>query len=436
MAMHTPLEDTRADTLEDTVAETRADTPADTLADTQEGPRAEPADGRERRRAALIRGLIGVGIAALLLRLVVIRSSIGSNDMLTWESFAKEIVRTSVGTLYDHNPEFNHPPLMGLFASLAYRLSRSVGVPFEWLFKAPMVLADLGAACLIHRSWKPRGELYAAVAFAAFCANPVSILISAYHGNTDSLCASLMLLAAVLMDMRRLFAAGLALAASINVKLVPVLLIVPLLAQAGSWRQALKYLLGLALGVIPFAPYLIWHWIGFYQHALAYRSYPNVWGIGLLGSRLAGTPHVSRLGRNLVQLWLTYGTAVVLAWPLLLAALRRLGWRGFGAREIAACSLVGFLVLTPGWGIQYVVYPVALLFAVSLEGAVWYTLVAGAYAGVSYASVWTGKRPYFSDFGYGETATATLLGSLAWIITARILFELLRLRRRPPGLAP
>ncbi len=381
----------------------------------------------ERFRALGAKLLLAVGALALCARVPLVLTSIGSNDMPTWQSFGSQIAATSVGHLYDTHPLFNHPPLMGLFASLTYSLSRWTGAPFEWLFKAPMLLADAASACLLYWSWRRRNPLTAALVFAAFCCNPVSFQISSYHGNTDSLCASLLLACALLLDLQLFFAAGLALAASINVKLLPVVLILPMLGCAGGRKSAARFVGGLSLGVIPFLPYLLWHWQGFYEHALAYRSYANSWGIGLIGSKLSTTPHLRKFGVRLAVLWVEWGARVVLLGPALLGLAQHFRRHPVSAREVAAASMLAFVVLTPGWGIQYLVYPAALLFAVSLSGGVWYSLAAGAYAYVTYASLWRGGRPYFSDFSYGENLTGQFIGGIAWVMATRVLYDVLRL---------
>jgi Glycosyltransferase family 87 len=382
---------------------------------------------------ALVFGLLAIGLISVLARVLIISKSIGSNDMKAWLSFATSIDRTSLGEVYDRVARFNHPPLMGFFASWAYSASVFSGLPFEWLFKAPMVLADLASACILYRSWRGRGAARAALVFAAFCCNPLSMLISAYHGNTDSLCASFVLLAAVLMDLRLVFWSGLALASAINVKLIPVLMIVPLWSAVRDRRQALAFGAALALGVVPFLPYLIWHWSGFYEHALAYRSDPRVWGITYLSDRLEAAKHIGNAARAVTGFWTKYGTLAVCGWPLLLAALRR--WRGpdFSARELAACTMLGFLAFTPGWGIQYLVYPAALLFSISLERGVWFSTVAGVSAFVMYATLWTGKLPYFSEFRNPQ-ASGRLIACLTWMLGVRLLFDLVRAEKRLPVL--
>lgn len=378
----------------------------------------------------MIYGLFALGGLGLLARLLVLATSLGSNDMVTWRHFAEGIQQSSIGHLYDSDPQFNHPPLMGLFASLAYSLANLVGLRFEWLFKAPMLLADLGSALLLYQTHRAQSPRRAAAAFALFCCNPVSILITAYHGNTDSLCASLMLLAAVLMDSRRVFWSGVALAASINVKLIPVLLIPPLLACVRDRKQAAQFLGGLSLGVLPFLPYLIGHWQGFYKNALAYRSSGGVWGITFLAEQIRGLPHLHGSGHKLARFWIKKGSLFVLAWPLLLAALRRSTRPELSARELCATTMLAFLFLAPGFGVQYLVYAAGLTFAVSLGSGTWFTCVAGIHAYVLYVSMWTGSSPYFSEFRNGQPLGALIVGVCTWVVTGCILYYLMA---RPPA---
>jgi hypothetical protein len=228
------------------------------------------------------------------------------------------------------------------------------------------------------------------------------------------------------MDARRVFWSGVALAASINVKLIPVLLIVPLLACVRDRKQAVHFLGGVSIGVLPFIPYLIWHYQGFYKNALAYRSHSGVWGITFLLDQVAGLPHLGTAGRKLSRFWVKKGTLFVLGWPILLAVLRRLPYPRLSARELAASTMLAFLVFAPGFGIQYLVYPAGLLFAVSLGSGAWFASVAGIHAFVLYTSLWTGTTPYYSEFRNGQPLGALMLGACVWVVTGRILFELTR----------
>lgn len=375
----------------------------------------------------LVQRLLVLGVLGLGVRCFLALISIGSNDMVTWREFALGITSTSVGTLYDEHQYFNHPPLMGFFASAAHVVSEWSQIRFDYLFKAPMILADAVTALLLYRCWRREGEQRAALAFALFCWNPVSILITAYHGNTDSLCAGLALLAAVLMDSRRVALAGLALAAAINVKLIPILLILPIWSCVRTRREALVFGAVLSLGVIPFVPYLVGHWPGFYKHVLAYRSSPMTWGFTFVMYKLSYLHvFIGKAFRSIARFWTTYGFYAVLALPAALAVVQRLR-RPWSAVQLAAFTMLGFLAIAPGWGVQYLVYPVALVFAVSLRHALAYVVVNGLLAFAIYALLWTGDVPLFSDFfKAGLPLDALYFAVLAWLLVAYVLYDLLR----------
>jgi hypothetical protein len=387
------------------------------------------------RRLSLTHVLIGVGLLGLYLRLYVVAHSLGSNDIVAWEGFGASISQQGLGRVYDRHELFNHPPLMGLLGAALYQLAEATELRFAVLFKIPELLADFGSAALLFLMWRHRSQRQAALVFALFCWSPVSILVGAYHGNTDSLCATLVLLSTWFIDRRRPLLGGLALAASVNVKLVPIVLIPVLLGSQRGWRELVRFSVGLGLGAIPFLPVLLTHWEGFYAHVLSYRSFAATWGITAILQALATTPRLSELCVELIDFWVQAGTSAIL---LVNGALGLINWRRRGrwsARELAAAGFGVFMVLAQGWGIQYTVYLVPVLFAAQVERAVTYSLVAGLYVGMAYFVYWTGERPFFSLFPRYHPAGVAVLGFLAWMVAIRTTVDLVRAQHRPPDLA-
>jgi hypothetical protein len=374
-----------------------------------------------------VRGvLVAAGIAGLLLRLVVSARSHGSNDINIWAGFCdKYREHGGLGWLYDVDASFNHPPLMGLMAVGLRAAARVLDTRFDFLFKLPEIAADVLAAVLVYRVWRPRHALVAPLAFALFCWNPASILVSAHHGNTDPLCAALSLLAAFLVDRRRPFWAGVALAATINVKLIPVLLIPVFLSCWSSRREVLRFVGGLSLGVIPFAPIVAGHWSGFRAHALQYRSYPGPWGVTSLLEFLAQHRNFAARAHALSDLWTSHAFKLILLAPVVLALVNWRRGRPWSAPELGACAYMIFLILTPGFGVQYVVYPIPLLFAADVRRACGYAAATGLFILIVYYATWTGTRPYFSNFYPGFPAGGKVFGHLAWLITIGITLKLL-----------
>ncbi|HVR61140.1 MAG TPA: glycosyltransferase 87 family protein [Polyangia bacterium] len=382
-------------------------------------------------RARLAVALLVVGALGLAARLWVSYLSHGSNDINTWGWFAADERLHGVGWLYDHRDGFNHPPLMVMMAGALHALAEKARLRFDFLFKLPSVAADLAAALLIHWRWRRQSALLAAAAFALFCWNPASFLVTAHHGNTDPLCATLSLLAGLLVDRGNGFAAGLALGGAVNVKLIPVLLLPALLSALPSARACLRFAGGLALGAVPFIPVLIGHWPGFYRRVLAYRSFPHEWGITSMLASFKSLGHLREVGAALDSFWIARGSLFILAGAVALAAVNRARHRAWDAPTLAACVYLLFILLAPGFGLQYLIYPIPLLFVVRLPRAVFYSTLAGAFMLLVYYSLWTGGRPYYSEFREGIPAGAKVVGNFVWLLCATTIVSLLR--RRSPG---
>jgi hypothetical protein len=372
--------------------------------------------------------LIGLGVLGLLGRVALAIRSIGSNDIMTWAVFGYSIRMSGIGYVYDTVPLFNHPPLMGWMAALAHQISTGLHLRFDILFKLPAIAADCVGGLLVYRTWRSqKGPAYAALVFCLFCWNPVSMFVSSYHGNTDCLCAMLILLSALLVDRGQVFLGGLALAGSINVKLIGLLMIPVLLSSVRTWKNLQRLLAGLALGVIPFLPFILFHWATFRSHVIGYRPMPNYWGITQFLTGLQQTARWASVGPRLVSDYTKIGVRLILAAPVLLGLLNW-NWttrqRRWSARQMAAIVYSLFLVLTPGFGIQYTVYPVLVLFAAGPARAVAYALAGGAYVVLVYLSLWTGTFPAFSDFNSAYPIAPQGLGYIAWFTLAHAAIQL------------
>jgi Gpi18-like mannosyltransferase len=359
--------------------------------------------------------LIVIGFVA---RVALAWYSIGTNDAGAWERFARGVDARGLRDAYARFPSLNHPPLPVLWAGSALGLARGTGAPFAFVFKLPAVLAD-AASCAILASVVAarRGRRAGWAAAVAMALSPAAILVGAYHCNTDNVYAMLCLLACALLDRGRSFGAGTALAAAVNVKLIPVLLIPPLLAICRTRRDAQRFLAGCALGAIPLL--IAWIDIGpaFAQHVLAYSPRTNRWGIAFVLYELYLNEPTRRVALDLMRFYFEAGRWFILAAVAMLSffAWRRRTWDAY---ELGALTLSIFLLLTPGFGLQYVVVLVPLLLAVNVTAGTIYGLISGAFLAAAYASVWTGTVPLYSFFDGPIARSAAVLGAAAWLMLA------------------
>jgi hypothetical protein len=345
--------------------------------------------------------LLALIVLSFIARFAISACSIGTSDIPSFNRFAWSIDRDGLLATYRTDVEFNHPPIPPYWAWLAMRITRPllahnpnlVMLAFAFVFRMPVILADAGSAWLLWKIWKTRASEINAlktVAFYAWC--PAAILVSAYHGNTDPIYAFFCLLCVYLIEDRDApFLGGLALAAAINIKLVPVLLILPLALSLRRWSDLLKFIGGLAPGVLPFVPPLLFATSSFAHNALAYRSRMELWGIGffLLASAPDGTTPQAVIAFRDAGRYLLL--ALVCGWSIAARI-----WRRWNRYDIAAVTFALFLVFAPGFGVQYLVILLPLMFAARPRIATIYGLFAGMFLLATYFVFWDGEFPLSS----------------------------------------
>jgi hypothetical protein len=368
-----------------------------------------------------------------MVRLAIWWATIGSNDVGGWAEHAMSIHRVGLVETYRSAPRYNHPPLPGLYAAWAFSQSSDENVPrFARLIKLPGLV---GEAIALAALWRIGGARLAAL----YALLPAPILVSAYHGNTDCLCAALALLAALAFDRGRHALAGLALAASLEVKLIPLVLLPLFAVGAPSGRALARFALALGAGLLPFLPPALEAGGDMYRNMLAYNSLPDAWGLNALPQLAAGTPELAGPELAAQEVLLAGGRYAILGGVCALALASR--WRlGLSMREQAAVAFAWFLFFAPGFGVQYVVYVALSLLAVDLAWGVLWGLVSGLFIGALYASFLVPEPYWFSSFRGPFPGWTPELGLVAWaglgIWLARHLSAAWRGTGPAPGLRP
>ena len=185
----------------------------------------------------------------LLVRLSLSAASIGTNDASTWMRFGRLASELGVGEPYVRDRFLNHPLPTLCWAWLSYDLSGGSLRRFAFVMRLPAILADVASCRLLWTIVVERGggrQAFQAVALLAL--SPLAVMVSGFYCNTDSLYVCLTLLSLRLASRGRPFAAGAAIAAALNVKLIPILVVPALLLNCRSSARALRFLCGMAFG--------------------------------------------------------------------------------------------------------------------------------------------------------------------------------------------
>jgi len=359
---------------------------------------------------------LAIGTLGMVLRFLLSSASTGTNDIIIWERWAQHANHEGVLETYQNQPAFNHPPVMGYLAGRFLHVSVLTGLRFPVVFKLPAITADALSLILLWKIWRRRSARPAAplAAVAFFSFSPAAILMSGYHGNNDPLVGMLVLAACYFIEEKAsFFWAGIALAASINVKLIPLLLIPAFLANVRSWRAAARFVGGLSVGAVPFIPVILRSASAFHRNAITANSNFDNWGIPFFIRLAEKSPEWARVGSQFHTFYVPAGRYVVLAAILALCAWSR--WRRpLSTYQLAAAGLAAFLFFAPGFGIQYLAILSPVLLAVSLGWGLWYAVSAGTFIAAVYYLFWTREALLGSLFTTAFPGPSPWIGLVTW----------------------
>jgi hypothetical protein len=289
---------------------------------------------------------------------------------------------------------------------VAWLLAHGDLIAFARLIKLPGLL---GEAMTFWALWRFVGVR----AIAAYSLMPSAILVSSFHGNTDTLYAAFVLVAALALDRKHYFLSVLLWGAALNVKLLPLVLIPLALICVPSIRALLRLAMGLAVGMLPFLPLALTVPHVMYRNILAYKSIPDHWGIvGLLNAAVL-VPALTAWFRPLRDLYLDSGRYLILGSIAVVALLSRFRCR-LPMTEQAALGAALFLILAPGFGVQYVVFVLPLLCVVDLSAAVLWGCLSGIVLAIDYWTYLRSWSPLYSYITNLFVGPVPLLGMLAW----------------------
>ena len=332
---------------------------------------------------------VAIAVGTILRAYCVIFTN-GTSDMEDWQDHAQQVHDRGLIGYYHANSFANHPPFMSEVGAAILRTAALTRIPFRILFRAPFALFDAGNALLLflllpENRWRFLGT-------ACYWLSPAAIIISAYHGNTDTAVAFFLLLSVWLATNQRIVSSGAALGASLWVKLPGVLALPALLIFFRRWRLRRVFLLAAAVTAsLTYLPALIRDYEIVFTNVFGYR--------GLILQTPAGVPlwgpSVLLFSTLIpIQAWPEkyLGPALFLlehSWYIAIAAMFLLSWlRRNRASPQEVCATIGmaYVVLfgfSDYWAFQYFAWGLPFWFflpwwfsipAVSLTSAYLYAL--------------------------------------------------------------
>jgi len=232
-------------------------------------------------------------ITLLLLTVIVLRLVLawifGTEvaDLAQYRWMAKIILNNE--NIYKTAGLYHYTPIPMFLPAWSEQLALALKLPFHFVVKWPMILADAGIALLLW--WQAQKRCLPQIAIwigLAFAINPVSLLTTSFHGSYSVLPAFFMLLAYYLVSflpVKQYYRlSGLSLGMAIGLRGYPALFLPFFLIKMDlSRRQKIVFLL---LSVLPSAvtltPFLLANFQAVWQSVFAYSGVADYGWIAIL----------------------------------------------------------------------------------------------------------------------------------------------------------
>ena len=363
-----------------------------------------------RVRFLLVFGLV------LILRVSIAARFRGNFDTQSFLIAVQSVVTGQ--NIYVATDRYNYSPLWSFVATGVWNIAKPDPGTFVFLLGVLQIAADVASTFLLlgiarRRLGLPEEESRRRALL--FFSNPISVLISCSHGQFDGL-SILFLLAALFLSARPpseapsegrppSWARSLKIAAMLSLSLLVkhVTLFHPLLFSKRREKGGLP-------DAAVLAPYAVFA-AAFLPYVAALDKIVD--NVLLYGGRLSG-PVLERGGgiQSLVEL----SPRRPIVFALLLLAAVAWSLRETRAWELARASLHLFLVLlcfTPSYGVQYLVWPIAL-------GSLYHSAAFGVFtlAGALYHS--SAPESVAIPWPIRATPPATWLAAVAWLVSETV----------------
>ena len=345
--------------------------------------------------------LFAAGVA-LVIKVLIAWNTIGTNDVVSFYFFGKSLTEAGLESTYVSQVSFNHPPLVAAFIHGIYQLDHvpwmhENGIAFPFLLRLPGIIADFVVVMvLLAAAGRLRLPIWSLLVLAL---SPVSVMVSGFHGNTDSVMVLLLVLAAYMCLRERPILCAFFLALSCQIKIISLLLTPIFFFYWLHRRKVLSFTLPLVVAsILLWIEPLLKFPAVFIHRVLFYGSFWGIWGI-TYWLKLTGVPDFGPVTYyNFLPLQQVVVTALKVAIIIAVLALawrrRKLDARGLFAS--LAWAWVIFFIFSPGVCAQYMVWLMPFVLVLSPRFFAWLTMTSSLFLFFFYNSISHGLPWYLA----------------------------------------
>lgn len=349
-----------------------------------------PEEKRIAARAPL--ALAGAVAFALLIKILLALKTYGTNDVYVYEEFSVWTRYLGV-SLYRLDPQFNHPPSMIYLLHFVSWLALRTHLPFSFWLRLPGILADAANVWLV---WKLLGKrvqdgsiFWSLILFAAA---PTLILISGFHGNTDSIVIFFVLVSIFFVEHgANPWAAGAAFGLAHCVKVFPVIVAPVILLNLPGLGRKVKFCAAAAAVLLAgWSPFLFQDPRAVVGQVFGYRSLYGHWGLTYLALQLPANAAANALNALLERggTYLALGLVWFVSW--------RMNRTSIKPQLLSQAGLVFllFLAVSSGFGVQYLAWLAPWVAELGWAPAAIFYAASGVFLFVVY-NYWAQGLPWY-----------------------------------------
>jgi hypothetical protein len=383
-----------------------------------------------------------------VLRTYCVGFTAGTGDMDDWEDHAQQVRDRGLIGYYHANSFANHPPFISEVGSLILRVSTATHVPFRILFRGLFAVVDLGNALLLFSLLPSNRSRF--LATAIYWISPAAIILSAYHGNTDTAVAFFLMLSIWLASKTSATLSGSAFGAGLWIKLPGILAFPAFMAFFRTWRSRIIFTLAATgAALITYLPALIQDYKVVWTNVFGYRGLvlQTTGGVPLWGPSVLLFSTIAPIDVWPARFLQPALFVLEQSWYLAIAAMFLLVWLRRNRRapeELAATLAMAYVILlgfSDYWAFQYFAWSLPLWFflpwrfslpAVSLTSGYLYSLHWLFTGSMALQGGW--------DFGAHPTLPWPVLYlrdlAVAFFIACALVFLAMAIRARPSSTSP
>ncbi|MHB8512499.1 MAG: glycosyltransferase family 87 protein [Actinomycetota bacterium] len=301
------------------------------------------------------------------------------------------------------------PLLPYLFAAELW-ICLHTGAPWAIIGRIVPVVADISVVYLVSRLAPTNGERRA----FQYALNPISILVCALHGQMDPILLPFVVGAFIAARRQKPILAGFLVGIAAAGRSWPVIFIpgVAITLKGGAKRlKAIGASIVPTLLVLASMPIMVsTSYSELYHRVLGYRPAPGEWGwagVALAVLREAANPHIDS--------WQSLGSKMAIAGVFLAIFL----WRRGSGEDMSIAAICAFFAFTVGFGIQYLVWPVALFVARPTKYSRLALFLASIYVMNSYLILTHMPNPFYTRahgaaMGLSIAIIVVLIAAMPW----------------------